>query len=176
MRLVSEYTVRARPDRGVIEVYDADAFLGDDEALKLSRSRVVAGNGYHLYLRSLQPDIPVRVTVRLWDGPRPSPAACEGSTPVTLESATGELVVNRFTLGPAGGMRLPRPGVYEGHASWTGRRATADHYNRCLAQGAAEHWSPDRIGRAWADCPVVESYVLDLWYVREPEPPEGEED
>ncbi|MFD5971449.1 hypothetical protein ACFWGR_35430 [Streptomyces sp. NPDC060311] len=170
MPLITEYTVRARPDRRVVEVYDADAYLGDGDVLTASRSQVVAGNGYHLYLRSLQPDIPVQITIRIWDHPQPHPAGCEGSVPVTLESETGELVVNQFTLGPAGGTQLPRPGVYEGHASWTGRQATADYYDQCIAQGAAERWTPDRIGQAWAACPTVESYVLDLWYVREPEP------
>ncbi|MFD3730442.1 hypothetical protein [Streptomyces sp. NPDC058632] len=170
MSLITEYTVMARPDRRVVEVYDADAHLGDDDTLKASRSQVVAGNGYHLYLHSLQPDIPVQITLRIWDVPQPALAGSEGHTRVTLEAETGELVVNQFTMGPAGGTELPRPGVYEGHASWTGRQETADYYNWCIAQGAAEHWSPDRIGQAWAECPTRESYVLDLWYVREPEP------
>ncbi|GAA3122902.1 hypothetical protein GCM10020254_82510 [Streptomyces goshikiensis] len=70
MSLITEYSITARPDRRIVEVYDADAYLGDDEALQQSRTQVVAGNGYHLYLHSLQPDIEVQVTIRVWDTPR----------------------------------------------------------------------------------------------------------
>ncbi|PJE94481.1 hypothetical protein CUT44_30165 [Streptomyces carminius] len=172
MPLITEYSVKARPDRRVVEVYDEDAHLGDGDALDAAETQVVAGNGYHLYLLSLQPDIEVEVAIRIWDGPREPPPEAEGDAPVSLESETGTLVVGQFTFGPAGEMSLPRPGVYEGCAWWTGRQATADYYDECIRRGVDENWDADRIGRSWRECPVQERYVLDLWYVREPEPVE----
>jgi hypothetical protein len=175
MALITEYRTQARPDRRIVEVYDADAYLADDDALTASRSQVVAGNDYHLYLHSLQSDIDVRVALRVWEAPRPLPEDVEGSVPVTLESETGILVINQLTLGPAGEMTLPRPGVYEGRAWWTGRQATADYHSTCGHRRVAENWERGRLRQAWEECPVQEQYVLDLWYVREPEPVDDED-
>jgi hypothetical protein len=74
MTLLAEYNVSATPGRCIVEVYDADAFLGDEAALDAAEVQVVAGNGYHLYLLSLQTDIDVQVTIRIWDTPPPPPA------------------------------------------------------------------------------------------------------
>ncbi|MFF4606108.1 hypothetical protein ACFY12_25630 [Streptomyces sp. NPDC001339] len=169
MALLAEYTVTAEPDRCLVEVYDADAYLQDSAALEASREQVVAGNGYHLYLHSLQPVIGVDVIIRIWDEPQTPPAHCEGSTSVTIESATACLVVNQLTFGPAGTMDLPRPGVYEGTAWWTGRHATRDYYDRTLAE-LAEHPDPDALEDVWRNNPTSESYVLDLHYAREATP------
>ena len=163
MQSVAEFSVTARPDRRIVEVYDADAYLGDEQAMTASRQQVVADNGYHLYIHTLQPDIRVQITIRLWDTPPPPPADAEGHAPITLDSETGILVVNQLTLGPAGEMTLPEPGVYEGTAWWTSRQAAADYYNLIL-QGIEEDWSPERVTRAWADCPTPERYILDLAY------------
>ncbi|MEV6763855.1 hypothetical protein AB0N16_25110 [Streptomyces sp. NPDC051105] len=130
MALLAEYSCKATPARRVVEVYDADAYLSDDEAMAAAHRQVVAGNGYHLYIRSLQPDIGVEVTIRVWDTPPAPPADVEGQVPVSIESETGILVVNQLEYGPAGEMTLPRPGVYEGHAWWEGRQATADYYEK----------------------------------------------
>lgn len=166
MPLIAEYSTNARPDRGIVEVYDSDAYPGDEEALARSRAQVVAGNGYHLYLHSLQPDIQVEVTIRIWDSPQKPSDDNEGTVPVTLESETGQLVVNQLTFGPAGVMDLPRPGVYEGHAAWSGRQAAAAYYNTCLRRSVQEEWSSEQIGAAWKQSPSAERYVLDLWFVR----------
>ncbi|WP_030733258.1 hypothetical protein [Streptomyces sp. NRRL S-237] len=176
MTLLTEYRTPARPDRRLVEVYDADAHLVDGAAIDLARRHVVGGNGYHLYLSSLQPDITVEVTIRVWDAPRRPPADVEGTLPVEIESETGILVVGQFTFGPAGQMTLPRPGVYEGHASWSGRVATAAYYDDVLRRIDSDH-GPEWIGRAWEQNPVPERYTLDLWFVREPEPdPDEDED
>ncbi|XIE81582.1 hypothetical protein AB6O49_34350 [Streptomyces sp. SBR177] len=140
---------------------DAEAYLGDDQAMDAARHQVVAGNGSHLYLRTLQPDIRVYVTIRLWDNPPPPPADAEGDAPLTLDSQTGILVVNQLTLGPTGEMTLPQPGLYEGTAWWSGRQSTADYYNLIL-QSIDDTWTPDRVTQAWAGCPTQERYVLDL--------------
>ncbi|GGV28691.1 hypothetical protein GCM10010260_81510 [Streptomyces filipinensis] len=174
MALLAEYSCRATPGRRVVEVYDADAYLGDDEAMAAARRQVVAGNGYHLYLRSLQPDIDVEVTLRIWDTPPAPPADAEGRTGISLESGTGILVINQVGLGPAGEMRLPRPGVYEGNAWWTNRQATADYYDTTLDQ-LTDHSSEEALREAWNSSPVTERYVLDLTYIREPEPIDDEE-
>ncbi|MFD7978737.1 hypothetical protein [Streptomyces sp. NPDC059071] len=172
MQPVAEFSVTARPDRRIVEVYDADAYLGDEQAMATSRQQVVAGNGYHLYIHTLQPDIRVHITIRLWDTPPPPPAEAEGHAPITLDSETGILVVNQLTLGPAGEMTLPEPGVYEGTAWWTSRQAAADYYNLTL-QEIEEDWSPERVTQAWADCPTPEHYILDLSYIR-PSPDDDE--
>ncbi|MEU8435419.1 hypothetical protein AB0F18_21385 [Streptomyces sp. NPDC029216] len=169
MPLIADCSITARPDRGIIEVYDSDAYIGDDEALTESRSQVVAGNGYHLYLHSLQPDIPVQINIRIWDAPQPPPADAEGATTVTLEAETGLLVVNQLTYGPAGDMTLPRSGVYGGYATWTGRQDTAAYHEAMIRRAVQEQWGPDQIGASWEQCSSTEQYTLDLWFVRESE-------
>ncbi|WP_432011296.1 hypothetical protein [Streptomyces cucumeris] len=149
----------------MVEVYDADAYLGDDAALKASERQVVAGNGYHLYLRSLQADIQVTVTIRIWPSEQQPPAEADGTTAVTLESETGLLVIRQPTYGPAGEMELPEPGVYEGYAWWTGRESTGAYYNDALAR-IGEDWTIEQIGQGWDDCPFEEIYTLDLHFVR----------
>jgi hypothetical protein len=175
MALLAEYRCKATPARRVVEVYDADADLSDDEAMAAARRQVVAGNGYHLYIRSLQPDIDVEVAIRVWDTPPGPPADAEGHVPVSIESETGILVVNQLEYGPAGETTLPRPGVYEGHAWWEGRQATADYYESSLGHPTDDTFE-DHLTQAWKNCPVTERYVLDLAYTREPEPIVDDED
>ncbi|MEU3519700.1 hypothetical protein ABZ770_31225 [Streptomyces sp. NPDC006654] len=175
MAFLTEYTVTASPDRRIVEVYDADAYLGDGAALKAAEVQVVAGNGYHLYLLSGQPDIDVKVTVRIWDTPPEPPAEAEGHTPVTIESETGILVVNQLTLGPAGEMTLPRPGVYEGYAWWAGREAASAYYDEILTS-ITDDWTPEQIRQAWNECSADERYVLELAFTREPEPDDEDDD
>ncbi|WP_037622834.1 hypothetical protein [Streptomyces aureus] len=176
MALLAEHNVTATPGRRVLEVYDADAFLGDGAALKAAEVQVVAGNGYHLYLLSLQPDMPVQITIRIWDSPPEPPADAEGHGAISLESETGILVIGQLDRGPAPyDVVLPRPGVYEGHAWWTNRRAAGDYYDTTLAQlpdDAPDTW----LTEAWNNCPVTERYVLDLAYIREPEPDDDDDD
>ncbi|MFF3907242.1 hypothetical protein ACFYZJ_14880 [Streptomyces sp. NPDC001848] len=88
---------------------------------------------------------------------------------------TGVLVVNQLTLGPAGEMSLPRPGVYEGYAWWAGREAASAYYDEVL-RSINDDWFPERIGHAWSQCPADERYVLDLAFVREPEPYDEDDD
>jgi hypothetical protein len=169
MRLLVEYRCKATPARRVVEVYDADAYLSDDDAMAAARRQVVAGNGYHLYLRSLQPDIDVEVVIRVWNTPPTPPSDAEGQVSVSIESETGILVVNQLDYGPAGEMTLPRPGLYEGHAWWEGRRATADYYETSLDHPTDDTFE-DHLAQAWNNCPVTERYVLDLAHTRELEP------
>jgi hypothetical protein len=112
-------------------------------------------------LHSLQPDRTVEVAIRIRDTPRPPPEHAEGTVPVTLESPTGILVAP--VPGPYASVTLPRPGLYQGHASWTGRRATADYYDQRIQRGAAQQWDADRIGQAWQRCSTQERYALHLW-------------
>ncbi|MFG2979172.1 hypothetical protein ACGFYY_40085 [Streptomyces sp. NPDC048331] len=168
MTLLTQSTTLARPSHRLVEVYDSDAYLTDSTAIAAAERNVVGGNGYHLYLFSLQSDLEVEVTVRVWDAPQPPPGEAEGVTAVSLESETGILVIGQFTFGPAAEMSLPRPGVYEGHVSWAGRVAAAEYYEDALRQ-IEDDWSTARIRQLWDDNPQPEQYVLDLWYVREPE-------
>ncbi|MEV3966700.1 hypothetical protein AB0K68_00885 [Streptomyces sp. NPDC050698] len=169
MALLAEYRCKATPARRVVEVYDADAYLSDDEAMAAACRHVVGGNGYHLYILSLQPDIKVEVAIRVWDTPPAPPADAEGQVPVRIESETGILVVNQLAYGPAGEMTLPRPGIYEGHVWWEGRKATADYYERSLGHPTDDTFE-DHLTQAWNNCPFTERYVLDLAYIGEPEP------
>ncbi|MET9804466.1 hypothetical protein [Streptomyces sp. NPDC006368] len=174
MEPVHEFSVTASPDRCLLEIYDADAYLGDDQAWEESRRSVVAGNGYHLYLHSLQPRIPVRISIRIWEQKPPPPSAdAEGHTAISLDSATGLLVISQLTLGPAGEMTLPQPGVYVGNAWWSGRQAASKYYDEVLEQ--LSDWTLQQISDAWSACPAEERYVLDLCYTR-PSPEEEEDD
>ncbi|MEU9279213.1 hypothetical protein AB0D87_15515 [Streptomyces sp. NPDC048342] len=71
---------------------------------------------------------------------------------------TGVLVVNQLTLGPAGEMPLPLPGVYEGYAWWAGRAAASAYYDDIPGR-IDEDWTPE---------------LIDLAVVREPEPDDEE--
>ena len=120
------------------------------------------------------PDMNVQVTIRIWDAPPAPPTNAEGHTAVALESETGTLVIGQLDRGPAGEIKLPRPGVYEGHAWWEGRAEAADYYGTILDQ-LSDDSSEDVLLEAWSNNPVTERYVLDLAYVREPEPTDDEE-
>ncbi|MFJ4031528.1 hypothetical protein [Streptomyces griseoluteus] len=174
MALLAEHNISATPGRCIVEVYDADAFLGDEAALDAAEVQVVAGNGYHLYLLSLQTDIDVQVTIRIWDTPPTPPADAEGHVAIDLESATGTLVIGQLDRGPADELTLPRPGVYQGHAWWENRQATADYYWSTLNH-PNDDTSEDHLTQAWKNCPVTERYVLDLAYSHASEPDENEE-
>ncbi|MFJ8794301.1 hypothetical protein [Streptomyces sp. NPDC102462] len=174
MELLAEHNVTATPGRCVVEVYDADAYLGDEAALDAAEIRVVAGNGYHPYLLSLQPDMKVQITIRIWDTPPAPPAEAEGHTDISLESETGILVIGQLDRGPAGDVTLPRPGVYEGHAWWENRQAAADYYATTLDHLTDDAFE-DHLAQAWSNSPVTERYVLDLAYIRAPEPVEEDD-
>ncbi|GGV82872.1 hypothetical protein GCM10010294_58680 [Streptomyces griseoloalbus] len=175
MELLAEYSVDAIPGRRFIEIYDADAYLADAASMDAARQQVVAGNGYHLYLHSLQPDIPARIDIRIWDTPPSVPTDAEGHTGVTVESETGTLVVNQFTYGPAGEMILPRPGVYEGHAWWAGRQAVRDYHDRVLRDLTASGQGT-RLPDDWRRSPHTERYVLDLAWIRDSSPLDNEDE
>lgn len=175
MGILSEYSVEAVPGRRFIEVYDADAFLEDPAAMDSARRQVVAGNGYHLYLYSLQADIPAQVDIRIWDASPSAPDDAEGHVTITLESETGSLVVSQLSYGPAGEMALPRPGVYRGIAWWTGRQAMGAYYEATLREVASpgqEH----RLVDSWQHAPHTERYVLDLVWTSESCPLSDEDD
>ncbi|MFE1547848.1 hypothetical protein [Streptomyces sp. NPDC058718] len=78
-------------------------------------------------------------------------------------------MTNQLTLGLAGEMALPQPGVREGTAWWAGRQATSDYYAQ-TPQQIDDAWTPERIARTWSQCPVSERYVLDLADTHPPVP------
>ncbi|WP_209439036.1 hypothetical protein [Streptomyces durhamensis] len=83
-------------------------------------------------------------------------------------------MIGQLDRGPAGEITLPRPGVYGGHAWWEGRAAAADYYDTTLDQ-LSDDLPEDALLEAWNNSPVTERYVLDLAYIREPEPIDDEE-
>ncbi|MGW1563078.1 hypothetical protein ACWCQ1_42270 [Streptomyces sp. NPDC002144] len=85
------------------------------------------------------------------------------------------LVVNQLTLGPAGEMTLPRPGVYEGYVWWAGREAASAYYDEKLSS-ITDDWTPAQIRQAWNQCPADERYILDLASTRESEPDDDDDD
>ncbi|MEU3090377.1 hypothetical protein ABZ703_29000, partial [Streptomyces massasporeus] len=85
------------------------------------------------------------------------------------------LVVNQLTLGPAGTTTLPRPGIYTGHAWWTGRQAASDYYDQNIRGGVRQPMTTEEVGRAREQSPVTEQYTVDLWFLRECEPEDEEE-
>lgn len=95
MSLIAEYRTTARPDRGIVEIYDADDYETDREAAVKARADVIPGNGYHVYLHTLQPDLGVEVAIRVWDGPQDPPPGAEGHTGISQESETGEVAQAR---------------------------------------------------------------------------------
>ncbi|MER5934981.1 hypothetical protein [Streptomyces sp. NPDC002054] len=168
MPLLSEHSVDAKPDRQLLQVYDADAYRGSDQALEAAHQDVVGGDGRHAFLHSLQSGIKTTVVIRIWDTLPPAPADADGYVPISIESPTGLLIINEFTMGPAGEAALPQPGLYEGHVSWSGRQATADYFARVLDELDED---PDLdLGVAFRSCPEDERYVFDLALTRHTPP------
>ena len=99
------------------------------------------------------------------------PVRPKDSRLLSLESETGILVIGQLSLGPAGEMELPRAGLYEGIASWTGREAVAAYHDDILRQ-IDDDWGVEEISRAWRGCPFTEEYVLDLSFSRPSTPDE----
>ncbi|MEU6314707.1 hypothetical protein [Streptomyces sp. NPDC047014] len=168
MSLLTEFKVLAIPDYRLVEIRDSDASLSDAKMVETAKVRVVASGGSQICIHSLQRDIDVQVTIRIWDSPQEPPHGVEGYTQVALESPTGVIGVDALITGDAC-MSLPFPGSYEGHAAWINRQATADYVDECIARAAEEEWTAVRIGQAHKECPVLEQYCLDLWHTREPD-------
>ncbi|MFD3938144.1 hypothetical protein ACFWSF_26365 [Streptomyces sp. NPDC058611] len=164
MSLITELKTLAYPDYRLLEIRDSDTIVTDDEAADASRTRVVVGSGPHIYISSLQRDIDVQVTIRIWDSPQEPPTDVEGHTQVSFESPTGLISVDQLTMGSAAFMALPCPGVYEGHAAWTNRQATSDYVDECMDRSLEEDWDSIQTRQAWNECPVLEEYTIDLWH------------
>lgn len=109
MTILAEHRLLAVPDRRVIELYDADAYVGTSAVLDQLDEHVVAGDGYHLYIGSLQSGVGVEVTIRVHSAPPATWPPADGSTELTLECTTGSLIVGEFTAGVAGEVELPAP-------------------------------------------------------------------
>ncbi|MFD8707035.1 hypothetical protein ACFV1W_31315 [Kitasatospora sp. NPDC059648] len=171
MPILFEFCTEARPDNGLIEVYDSDAYLTNSEAVRQSWDTVVAGTGTQIYLRSLQSIAPAEILVRVWDGPAPADSTwiADGERLTMLDSPTGEVVIRAFAPDIAGHFQLPRPGVYEGRVSWKGRHeAAAQEAGLHTALGAAEPRSQADTDAIWAaHRDVLESYRIDLWWTSE---------
>ncbi|WP_051831120.1 MULTISPECIES: hypothetical protein [Streptomyces] len=179
MPILYEFRTEARPDNGLIEVYDSDAYLTDSEAVRQNRDTVVAGTGAQIYLHSLQGIAPAEILVRVWDGPTPadSTRVAEGERSTVLDSPTGEVVIRAFAPDLAGHFQLPRPGVYEGRVSWKGRHEAAAQEASLHAElGAAELQWPTDTDAIWATHQeVLETYRIDLWWTAESEDDEDDE-
>ncbi|GAA2829991.1 hypothetical protein GCM10010441_63140 [Kitasatospora paracochleata] len=179
MPIAMEFRSEATPDHGLIQVYDADAYLPDSGATARCRETVVASTGPQLYLRSLQGTAPVAIRVRVWDGPATT-TAIEGDGPpdgwaaAVLESPTGCLVVRAFTPEYPGVITLPRPGVYAAAVSWRGRQAGAEQEGRLMAAlDGARGTDIHAVFEAHRE--VVETYCIDLWWQYEAEAEDDDE-
>ncbi|MFG2918934.1 hypothetical protein ACGF0D_39390 [Kitasatospora sp. NPDC048298] len=179
MPILFEFRAEARPDHGLIEVYDSDSYLTDSEAARQTRDTVVAGTGTQIYLRSLQGIAPAEVLVRVWDGPAPADSSwlAEGERPAVLDSATGEVVIRAFAPDIAGHFQLPRPGIYEGRVSWKGRHEAAAQETSLHAElrTTQQHSQADTDAVWAAHQKVLETYRIDLWWTAESEDDDEDE-
>ncbi|MEU6862780.1 hypothetical protein ABZ924_05795 [Streptomyces sp. NPDC046876] len=169
MTILAEHRLLAVPDRRVIELYDADAYVGTAAVLDQLDEHVVAGDGYHLYIGSLQSGVGVEVAIRVHDAPPAMWPPADGSTELTLECATGTLIVGEFTAGVAGEVELPRPGVYRVRASWQGRESTAHQASAIRLRAVEEQWNRTATRQALDTLAGSETYGFDMWYLHEPE-------
>ncbi|MFJ9773933.1 hypothetical protein ACIRVF_22285 [Kitasatospora sp. NPDC101157] len=171
MPILFEFRTEARPDNGLIEVYDSDAYLTNSEAVRQSWDTVVASTGTQIYLRSLQSIAPAEILVRVWDGPAPADSTwiAEGERSTVLDSPTGEVVIRAFAPDIAGHFQLPRPGIYEGRVSWKGRHEAAAQEAALHAElGTAKPPSQADTDTIWAaHREVLETYRIDLWWTSE---------
>ncbi|MGK4585604.1 hypothetical protein [Kitasatospora sp. HPMI-4] len=166
-----EFRATAKPDHGLIQVYDSDAYLPDSVAAERCRATVVASSGRQLYLHSLQGTAPAEIIIRVWEGPAPTPEAGwepEGQAAAVLDSPTGLLVIRAFVPEIAGEIDLPRPGIYAAHVSWRGREAAAEQEARLMRRlPEPDSQELDAVFAAHSD--VLETYRIDLWWQFESE-------
>lgn len=106
MALLAEHNVTTTPGRRVLEIHDADAHLGDETAMDAAETQVVAGNGYHLYLLSLQADMKVQIptTPRKTSSskpgtPAPTPNAPSSTSPTPVSPNPSMTTINRGVAG-----------------------------------------------------------------------------
>lgn len=164
MSLIVEFKVLGIPEYCLAEIRDSNSSLSGAAMIQAARSSVVASNGPRICIHSLQRDIDVQITIRVWGGPQEVPKGAEGHAQVTFQSLTGEIGVDVLTDEVAH-MTLPARGSYEGHAAWVHRQATSDYWDECISRSVEEDWSSVRIGQARKECPVLEEYTIDLWHV-----------
>ncbi|MFD0532431.1 hypothetical protein ACFQ1I_47010 [Kitasatospora arboriphila] len=144
MAAVLEFRTEAKPDHGLIFVYDSDAYLPDNDTAERSRQTVVAGIGPQLYIRSLQGTSPAEIVLRVWDGPVTGGSLGERDAfcPAVLDCPTGTVTIRAFSPEYAGYIELPRPGVYAALVSWRGREAAAEQEASCCAASRSRRAKP----------------------------------
>ncbi|GAA1108151.1 hypothetical protein [Kitasatospora arboriphila] len=166
MAAVLEFRTEAKPDHGLIFVYDSDAYLPDNDTAERSRQTVVAGIGPQLYIRSLQGTSPAEIVLRVWDGPVTGGSLGERDAfcPAVLDCPTGTVTIRAFSPEYAGYIELPRPGVYAALVSWRGREAAAEQEASLLRSLAEPEGQADSDNVFAAHAEVLESYRIDLWW------------
>jgi hypothetical protein len=166
-RLLAEYSTLATPAYRHLMLYDQDAdAAGDDDSLALPRAdQVVTGNGYLVYVGSLQDLDSVQVTLHVWDAPPgPPPETWDGSTELTLTCATGVLLLREPTQAVPGIWKLPAPGEYAVQISWRHRELMAQRQQELLDRyTSGTHVDHEALAHARERLGHPEQYRLDLW-------------
>ncbi|MFB7675131.1 hypothetical protein ACFC26_27345 [Kitasatospora purpeofusca] len=167
--MLQEFRTSAKPDHGLIEIYDSDACLTDPDATDRAREHVVAGTGPQIYLHSPQGTAPVDILLRVWDGPAPPDEAwdAQGEAHLSFEVPTGTVVIRAFVPEIAGCIELPRPGLYDARLSWRGRAAGARQEADLLAQLANAEGEAATETVFATHQQALEGYRLDLWWTAE---------
>jgi hypothetical protein len=165
-RLLAEFSTLATPAYRHLMLYDQDADAAGEDGLALPRpDQVVTGNGYLVFLASLQDLDKVRVAVHVWDArPDAVPGLWDGSAELTLTCATGVLLLREPTRDVPGIWRLPAPGEYGVRIGWRHRELMAERQQDLLDRyGSAGGVDHDGLARARERLGHPEEYRLDLW-------------
>jgi hypothetical protein len=164
----------ARAAYGVLEIRDIDADVSDDDAMLRAGETIAASGGYHVYLRSAQQGLDVRITVRLSEPSTPvgSPGEAPATPPegwdgerrhLPLELESGHLVVMQLTLGPALEWDVPGGGGrFSVDVRYRNRELAADRYSALSTRMVEEDWPIDRALQEAQAYAGLEEYQLDL--------------
>lgn len=173
MPVAAEVSVLATAAYGVLEIRDIEADETDDDAMRAANETVAASSGVHLYLRCLQQESAVRVTVRVWeqslagsavDAPATPPAGWDGERRgLALELESGRLVIMQLTSGPALEWNVPGgPGAFSVDVRYRNRELAAQRSSAVFARAAEEGWAPERIRSEAQSLDGLEEYEIDL--------------
>lgn len=152
------------PDYGMFRVHDPGAGPSDPD-LGPGAAELVSFQGDHLWVASLQNNVPVRLTLEEWSGrPENGLDGAEAEALGTVE-LRGAVAVTEVTTGPVlHGLRLAGgPAAYRARVQARHREWVADEYARLFA--AHENVTGPAFAHDRRRLQGVERYLLQLWPV-----------
>ncbi len=165
--IVETHSLSLRPTNSLFSLRDieCDAGVGADEAIEEAFDRVTASTGYEIFVAAAQSDLPIRVSLELWDGEPDINPDGDGWTRMNssaLQCPSGHLTLGR-DVSAIDGEWLPEPGIYNVVVYFKGRQEAAaravDIAQDTLDMNVRETVEYQRLHGA-----DIEQYVIRMWW------------